>query len=1092
MSQFEFLSKNKTFKISKLPQKFILNNVEPKDLNTLIPFCVKNLTQTPIQIQLHSPPENLVLFQDFNANWEMLSQNERDEYISNIQPPINTVNKISENQNNIEILPNSTLDRSIDNTNPQDSILNSYLQDNNCKYLSIDQKKLRRFNQMFNEGPYINQIELNQFEEKTLFMLVNTINTNPSTLSLFKNIKETPTNTQKTQPHKNYKDTQILFKGFVLLESTPLPTETPTENVPNVDQAEFDFIFEKGFKKLFVNNYSPHINFYNSVPNATYTKEIEITNQGTIPIDWTILLTEKKINVENSQDKANIPLTRDQDESNETLFPIIQILDQNGSIKNSATLNPNQTDTLRLVYNSGYEDQIRCKLILQDFDNSSNKIEWIVSGKKKENDGKHRLELLENNELDFGLSASGSWVQQKLVFKNNGDQQLCIKFQIEGETTDLEFQSIDESEDFQINTKIKEIEHEILNDMESEGEDFISEKNESTKSILYSPRKLSRNNTSASEKYNTSNFNCEQNALDSNQNFKNENEIPIIGNDTTNPWESLNYSRSRSNLNKELLPFALRRNAQTEESVTSETSSVFGSSISYPLTVDTSNESPFYRPTNSRHDSVNRLSRLSRISSTSSMNEINEIPEEYIARKLKNRDERSSRKLEDLFIKPGATKSVHIFVKQKPKNSRTKNESGEIVQHSFSIECEYSSFVNGLLQGRRSNLSIPCVMKSCTSLISASPEVLDSGPIGVGTVTAMYVNIKNLSDIEGQFRCSVDSKIVNCIQSPINILPRDTISLRIDIYPRRINPRYRKQINIVNLRNRSQPDLIINVKSEHVDLGSMSYHNLLYKTIFNEREQTFVDFGQTPINSPVLRMIHLKNICNEQIELEVTPENTDVLTVYTLCGSSGITLDIPIKSDSNSVMKYLDVFNESLQESMNTSQSSTLINDENANYHPTLGATEAALRLMDLLKKSEIHGYREKFRERASEAKTKNEMTNVSSENDQIYNGSIDNIFGLGQSKDEGNEYGDKQLFKKNMYSPKNQRFSVYQSGTENDSKLSNLEISKNFYTHDGILGKRLIKQSIETYDKNPEIEKININLINNQGKRPFCFIFIF
>ncbi|KAJ2385415.1 hypothetical protein GGI23_006718, partial [Coemansia sp. RSA 2559] len=148
----------------------------------------------------------------------------------------------------------------------------------------------------------------------------------------------------------------------------------------------------------------------------------------------------------------------------------------------------------------------------------------------------------------------------------------------------------------------------------------------------------------------------------------------------------------------------------------------------------------------------------------------------------------------------------------------------------------------------------------CTPFVRVSPPMLDFGSVDVGMLKTMYLQIDNISQVDATVQCKLESKVINCIRAPIVIPPLQSRPVRVDIYPRRVNARYRKQIIVRNKHNRLN-DNVVEVRSVHVDQRRMAFHNLFYKTLVPQNEQNFVDFGTVPFNSRVMRKINLQNLC---------------------------------------------------------------------------------------------------------------------------------------------------------------------------------------------------------------------------------------
>ncbi|KAJ1673070.1 hypothetical protein EV182_005953, partial [Spiromyces aspiralis] len=240
--------------------------------------------------------------------------------------------------------------------------------------------------------------------------------------------------------------------------------------------------------------------------------------------------------------------------------------------------------------------------------------------------------------------------------------------------------------------------------------------------------------------------------------------------------------------------------------------------------------------------------------------------------------------LDELVIKPGATRSIMVSVRHVNEHLSNDVNAGHLTHHTFILRCEYVLLTQSQLQSRiipkeSEHISIPCSIHTCTSIVQVQPSVLDFGQVDVGTLESLYAKIENLSDVAATVQCRVDSKVINCKRTLITIPPQSEVSLRVDIYPRRTNARYRKQINLINYKNRSN-DQIIDVRSEHIDRRRMTFHNLFYRTLVPDNEQNFLDLGMVPLNSPILRVINLKNKCKTPIALTITPSDGRAFRIF--------------------------------------------------------------------------------------------------------------------------------------------------------------------------------------------------------------------
>ncbi|OMJ26648.1 hypothetical protein AYI69_g3946 [Smittium culicis] len=1070
----------KKFRIIGLDKYFVLEKIEIRPLNTLIPFQITNLTNENLSLKLDSSHNDVVLIQELNPNWNILSHAEKVNYISTrkLKPsffhnyPIDVFNSLNEKLNNstdsTSKPPSSMHLATLFDSKSSTEVVQNLKLELPPVAISAATKPQRRFMQMFNEGPFLNQIDLLPNQSKPLFLSLNTSSASVSKnnfIAIQKN-RENISN-DPLSPNKSYelskssshntsvsengldkqKTNQISFSSsssssfsklssdnnYVLpvtlrISEVPKPCENESAicefTLLNSAFTELKFIIESGFRKLILFYDSPHLNFFNCSPYSSYYIDISFKNDSTIPLEWNAFLSDLKLSNENdsnflsSRNSSSLPSSIGNQNSNQyptsaiteslNKIPYIKLIGLNGIEKSFGTLNPYETDTIRVVYTTQNEDQFKCKLTLEDLDNRSDKFEWAVYGKMKSILSSRRLELIGDKVIDFGTCASGSWAKKHLIFKNNSDQNLSVSFKIEGDIADLEFQSIDENADDPNLFPDHEFTSSNFQNIESTDQAFASEiqpvNNSLSKYIINSRSEpegaFSINNNDklyASTEYKHQNVDSPN--FDKSQFLPNEPHL-IAENSLTNKKLS-HFFNQNNKFNQPFItdiatkPISL---APSDSSIPNTDSSLQAgnSQHNYPFLknfpLDNLHDSSSAFASNSHSSIPNKSSLFLRNSSNIDSEEKANASDSII---LRSRDENNRKKSDELILKPGSTKGIIIMVLESIKGSIPNQELGNVSKHSFTLECKYGNPTDNTSVINASNLSIPCIISCCTSLIAVKQKIIDTGPISVGAVKNLYITVENLADIEAQFRCSLDSKIINCNHLPVKIPPRDSVSIRIDIYPRRINPRYRKQINIVNLKNRNQPDLIVNIKSEHVDPGRMSFHNLLYKTTLNNREQNFIDFGISPINSPVLKIMNIKNLCDEEIEIEFSSENTQSLSVFSLCGDSGADLQIPFNC------KFDENDSDSNDHSFNISpidQSPVNLNEISLNY----SVITSALKFMDLLKEANIHGIREKFKELVSESKI-----NTNSNNSDL--DSADDVFSKNNTFNSDDIYNSKK-----------------------------------------------------------------------------------
>ncbi|PVU94145.1 hypothetical protein BB561_002769 [Smittium simulii] len=1020
----DFVSEQKLFKIFGLPQRICLENLEVRALSTVYPFSILNLTPHPLHLHLSSEFAEIVKFQSYNANWEMLTPSEKSEYFNFREASLDfghrascllSSDKFSCESSSLQDQPfeksvkDYTFDKSNENINNV-SDLNMYI------ICNIARKPQRRFMQMFNQDSFISNFSLKPHQQQTFFLILNTSTKtysdstlsnlsakifenvdifnylNPSSqhpdLVLVKKLEKLKPNKSKSPqsspereilpPYKNQRiknfvvSTQLVFSAWIEPNSYQCSAAV-------LDSAHVNLLFQSGYRKISIKNEYQNLHFYDSTPNSVYYKDINIANDSTIPLEWSASLIIIKLisdllefqsdpklsNSLASRKNSFLPQHQSIDSlDNENIVSnVLKIQDINGSPKTCGILKPYCSEVIRIVYNTCFNCNVQSLLVLEDIDYKKNKFD---------------------------------------------DHQICARFGIEGNITDLQFQSIADVGSHQNIADKNNISTNKQNPSNSylTSESDLDSRNTSNVNLIELNNSLSSDNTSKalfSENYsNIKVYNSNSPAIsvppsvasmDFQPDLESRNSI-----DSTFQKKNYEITRFKSRNGKNAI---INLDPYTPTSDSNSVAQLQSGQVTPSEHRNSTDQYFILKEPIDTHDKLEQGLRSSVVSRSSTIHKrlvnsssqsVSENMNHNKGRKQRGRDKKHQHIVDELILKPGSTKGIYMLILHSPQNYNSHQDPGLLNNHNFTIESDYTNYINGLAQGQHYTLSIPCVMQSCSSIISAAPLTVDTGPISVGSVSKAYVKIENKSDIEAEFRCSVDSKIVNCNKLPMNIPPRESIQLSIDIYPRRINPRYRKQINIVNLKNKNQPDLIINIKSEHIDPGLMSYHNLFYKTCVDKNVQNFIDLGKIPINSPVLRVIKVENLCNEPIEIEILPEDPEIIKVLSLCGNSGLNLDIPFNNKPEEACAEIDKNHYLSLLALENLLSNTKA-DGNTSYHPSLGATEHALKLIDLLKEAVIHGNRETFKEFISEANSTLQYNELKLQNRNSINQPNKNIF---------------------------------------------------------------------------------------------------
>ncbi|KAI9354206.1 hypothetical protein BD770DRAFT_429018 [Pilaira anomala] len=233
-------------------------------------------------------------------------------------------------------------------------------------------------------------------------------------------------------------------------------------------------------------------------------------------------------------------------------------------------------------------------------------------------------------------------------------------------------------------------------------------------------------------------------------------------------------------------------------------------------------------------------------------------------------------RIEDFVLKPGTERVIQVSYKPQKDVSINDFNAGQLIRRNFRISLEYGPFRSEEPKERK---VIQCRARTCTSFVEAIPKVINFGDTDVGTLKSLPINIFNRSDIMARVELQFCSKVLNCLRGEITIQPRSYVELKLDLYPRKVNPDYRKQITLVNFLNKDN-DQIIEVHSTNIDKNRVTFHSLFYR-ILTATGANFLDFGSIALNSPSLRTFTVENIRDKPLSLEITTSLPEDIVIYT-------------------------------------------------------------------------------------------------------------------------------------------------------------------------------------------------------------------
>ena len=164
--------------------------------------------------------------------------------------------------------------------------------------------------------------------------------------------------------------------------------------------------------------------------------------------------------------------------------------------------------------------------------------------------------------------------------------------------------------------------------------------------------------------------------------------------------------------------------------------------------------------------------------------------------------------------------------------------------------------------------------------------MIDFGLANVGTKKSTNFIVTNHSELTARIDLRFVSKVLSMYRDEISIPPLQSLELRVDFFPRRVNDNYRKQVTVANLLNRAN-DEIVEVRSKNIDEQKVSFHSLFYR-ILTSTGSNFIDFGDVNINCTRLRSFSIENISKGRLTLELSAAHAEDLKLYVKAGDGAV------------------------------------------------------------------------------------------------------------------------------------------------------------------------------------------------------------
>ena len=231
-------------------------------------------------------------------------------------------------------------------------------------------------------------------------------------------------------------------------------------------------------------------------------------------------------------------------------------------------------------------------------------------------------------------------------------------------------------------------------------------------------------------------------------------------------------------------------------------------------------------------------------------------------------------RIEELQLRAGTERTIEVCYRPERDPASSDYRAGRLSRRNFRITIIYTH--PGQNHGDKKTIS--AVARACTSFIEVTPQVVHFGDADVGTLKSASLQISNCSEIPARIRLGFVSKILNAVRDEIVIPARQHIEVKLDIYPRKFNPDYHKQVAVMNLLN-SDNDRVIEVYSTNIDKQRVTFHSLFYH-ILTPTSTNFIDFGSVVLNAFSVRCLTIQNISRKSLALEISSSMPEEIKIF--------------------------------------------------------------------------------------------------------------------------------------------------------------------------------------------------------------------
>ncbi|KAG0226486.1 hypothetical protein BGW41_004197 [Actinomortierella wolfii] len=624
------------------------------------------------------------------------------------------------------------------------------------------------------------------------------------------------------------------------------------------------------------------INFDDCVANQEYVKDFTIWNRSEIPLYWQLTAVDVSYSGKEEWLKfVDYEGDTYEDDLSDTLFKDMgnegsQLRTQTCKTIRARAIPSYGYRRIRVIFRPKENGDFLFDLTLENLNDATNIEEANIHATVRAvSRGEDTLVISTGSTMDFGDCCAGMWTRQLMTLSNTGLTPLEVHLKVDGAEVVFDLQT-DQGTDMPT------------------GEAYMQEIEDDYDSVDQHLSWLP-----SSKRSEVSSLNSQQRAMSASTGRRRMRDWVVDGTSTSgrasqssspvNPLDSTMHQRERI----ESLPSS----PVTSESFLQETTpSLHGSVDQYMQQNDSARSSKHddepesEMDTSGYQDSPNptmsmilkKRSSLRSISFSGAHRE-----KENLLRQADSdgKGNQSSTRIEELFIKPGTERTVIVSYRPQSDPSIETFQAGKLLRKTFRIQVTYApwsgvtsaaAFANNPQRDRK---IIQCKARACTSFVTVEPKVLDFGDADVGALKSLPIKLTNFSEIPATVKLTFQSKVLNCTPAgPITIGPKGSTELKLDIYPRKVNPEYRKQLTLNNLTNPAN-DQIIEVRSTNIDKNRVTFHSLFYRVLY-PGGSNFLDFGTVVVGGLALRMITISNFTKNWLTLEITTSLPGELCIY--------------------------------------------------------------------------------------------------------------------------------------------------------------------------------------------------------------------